>query len=50
MNSKKVENIKLCHSGLDPESSFFNMFWTPIFTGVTELGLFSKPSHLKYDV
>ncbi len=29
-----------------PESSHFNSFWTPAFAGVTELGLFTKPSKL----
>ena len=24
-----------CHSGLDPESSYFVMFWIPAFAGMT---------------
>ena len=29
-----------CHSGLDPESSTFNIFWIPAFAGMTICGLF----------
>ncbi|MGB9499663.1 MAG: hypothetical protein ACKVE4_07905 [Dissulfuribacterales bacterium] len=27
-----------------PQSSFFGMFWTPAYAGVTDLGLFTIPS------
>ena len=28
------------------ESSYFNGFWTPAFAGVTDFGLFTRPSYL----
>jgi len=31
------ESFPICHSGLDPESSIFNTFWMPVFTGMTTL-------------
>jgi len=36
-----------CHSGLDPESSYFNMFWIPAFAGMTIFGLFTRPLELE---
>jgi hypothetical protein len=35
------------HSGLDPESSYFNRFWIPAFAGMTILGLFTVSSTIE---
>jgi len=35
-----------CHSGLDPESSTFNMLWIPAFAGMTVSVLFTGSSRL----
>src|SRR5664280_1088708 len=37
-----------CHSGLDPESSYLNMFWIPAFAGMTIFGLYTKPSFIRF--
>jgi hypothetical protein len=38
--------ILFCHSVLDTESSHFDKFWTPVYTGVTGLLLFTKSSYI----
>jgi hypothetical protein len=42
MDLQKVVILLFCHSGLDPESSVFNYFWTPAFAGVTAWDTFCK--------
>ena len=37
-----------CHSGLDPESSRFNIFWIPAFAGMTISELFARPLYLAF--
>jgi hypothetical protein len=50
MKPLKVGKPLFCHSGLDPESSYFNMFWIypeghkPAFAGMTIIGLLTRSS------
>jgi hypothetical protein len=44
MESQKVRKSTFASYRQKPVSSIFNMFWTPVFTGVTTAGLFTNPS------
>jgi len=46
MDSQKVEKYPFSSFRRKPEASHFNSFWTPAFAGVTELGLFTRPSKM----
>jgi hypothetical protein len=62
MTPEKVGKPLFCHSGLDPESSHFNMFWIPpafaglwagvrpgaCRAGMTIIGLLTRASNMNY--
>jgi len=47
MKPLNVRKPLFCHSGLDPESSRFDMFWIPAFAGMTIIGLLTRASIIR---